>query len=192
MAKPSRKQAVLEILQRFRGMDPLKELFWQELNYDRADVPVHDELTERQKRALVEQPTLWATAGTDGRVHVIYSQFDDDNLLLTKERLVVNKLLQEHPYALFIFSNKDQDLWHFVTPEGRSVELGLDYLLPYVVNPDTWPKPQITPVPAQRRLAWQVAAVRLDRPDFIEAMRHLPVPESNLLGPLELMPGALL
>ncbi len=85
-----------------------------------------------------------------------------------------------------------QDLWHFVTPEGRSVELGLDYLLPYVVNPDTWPKPQIRPVPAQRRLAWQVAAVRLDRPDFAEAMRHLPVPESNLLGPLELLPGGLM
>ena len=33
---------------------------------------------------------------------------------MTKERPVVSQLIKEHPYALFIFSNKTQDRWHFI------------------------------------------------------------------------------
>ena len=117
MPEVGRQQAVLEILQRLRGpgaLDALRELFWQELNYDRANKPVSDELTERQRRPLAEQPILWATAGTDNHFHVIYSRFADEKLLLARERLVINKLVQQHPFALFVFSNAHRDLWHFV------------------------------------------------------------------------------
>ncbi|MDZ7956922.1 MAG: TaqI-like C-terminal specificity domain-containing protein [Aulosira sp. DedQUE10] len=46
--------------------------------------------------------------------HVIYSRLNSDNLSRQGERVVVNHLLQEHPYALFIFSNKSQSRWHFL------------------------------------------------------------------------------
>jgi len=34
--------------------------------------------------------------------------------LLGQERPVVNQLLREHPYGLFVFSNLSQDHWHFI------------------------------------------------------------------------------
>ncbi len=115
MPQVERQQSVLELLENFRGLDSLRELFWTELSYNRVNQSLsRRQWTDRQREALAEDPVLWASAGADGGFHVIYSQFDDEKLLLTKERLVVNKLVQEHPYALFLFSNKDQDLWHFV------------------------------------------------------------------------------
>jgi hypothetical protein len=35
-------------------------------------------------------------------------------LLLGQERPVVNQLIKDHPYGLFIFSNQAQDHWHFI------------------------------------------------------------------------------
>lgn len=35
-------------------------------------------------------------------------------MLLSQERPVVTQILREHPYALFIFSNLEQDHWHFI------------------------------------------------------------------------------
>jgi hypothetical protein len=37
-----------------------------------------------------------------------------DRPLMAMERPVVSRLLQDHPYALFIFSNTSQDQWHFL------------------------------------------------------------------------------
>ncbi len=37
-----------------------------------------------------------------------------DRLLLSQERPVVNQLLKNHQYGLFIFSNHEQDHWHFI------------------------------------------------------------------------------
>ena len=39
---------------------------------------------------------------------------NSDRLLLTAERPVISKLLEDHPYALFVFSNQEQTDWHFV------------------------------------------------------------------------------
>src|SRR5439155_17636319 len=38
-----------------------------------------------------------------------------------------------------------QDLWHFRTPQGIGVEKAFSYLMPYVLNPKEWHKPQIAP-----------------------------------------------
>ena len=115
MPQVERQQSVLKLLENLRGLDSLRELFWTELGYNRINEALSTrQWTDPQQEALAEDPVLWASAGADDGFHVIYSQFDDEKLLLTKERLVVNKLLLEHPYGLFLFSNKDQDLWHFV------------------------------------------------------------------------------
>lgn len=35
-----RQQSVLSVLQNLRGMEPLKKLFWSELNYDKVNKPL--------------------------------------------------------------------------------------------------------------------------------------------------------
>jgi len=37
----------------------------------------------------------------------------------------------------------DVDLWHYATPDGRSIRRALDYLAPYVGGTTPWPHPQI-------------------------------------------------
>ena len=66
------------------------------------------------KNALAEDPVLFATGGIDDAFHVIYARLNADRLLLTLERPVISRLLQDHPYTLFIFSNREQTDWHFV------------------------------------------------------------------------------
>ena len=112
---PNHQENILNILQDFHGLDPLKELFWTELNYDRRNdgIPRGD-WTDTAKNALAEDPILLATGGTDDIFHVIYARLNADRLLLTLERPVISRLLQDHPYTLFIFSNREQTDWHFV------------------------------------------------------------------------------
>lgn len=38
------------------------------------------------------------------------------------------------------------DLWHYQSPDGRSIRKALDYLLPYAAPEATWPHQQITPI----------------------------------------------
>ena len=109
------QETIFNILKNFQGLDPLKELFWTELNYDHKNdgIPRGD-WTETAKNALAEDPVLFATGGIDDAFHVIYARLTSDRLLLTAERPVISKLLQDHPYTLFIFSNREQTDWHFV------------------------------------------------------------------------------
>jgi hypothetical protein len=64
--------------------------------------------------ALAEDPVLFAGGGQNNDFHVVYSRLPQNRLLLSQERPVVNQLLKEHPYGLFIFSNQSQDHWHFI------------------------------------------------------------------------------
>ncbi len=64
--------------------------------------------------ALAEDPILFAGGGQNNDFHVIYGQLSHARLLLGYERPVVTQLLREHPYALFVLSNANQDHWHFI------------------------------------------------------------------------------
>ncbi len=109
------QENILNILQDFHGIEPLQELFWTELNYDRQnDGLSRGNWTETAKNALADDPVLFATGGTGDAFHVIYARLDSDRLLLTAERPVISRLLQDHPYTLFVFSNQEQTDWHFV------------------------------------------------------------------------------
>ncbi|MDE0187332.1 MAG: Eco57I restriction-modification methylase domain-containing protein [Candidatus Poribacteria bacterium] len=103
-------QRILEILQNFRGIEPLKKLFWSELNYDQRNAP----LSYQGGDALANDPILLAAGGTDGAFHIIYVHLNTDRLLLTAERPIISRLLGNHPYAMFVFSNREQTHWHFV------------------------------------------------------------------------------
>ena len=103
------------ILQNLRGIEPLRELFWTELNYDRQNEGIScQNWTDTSKNALADDPVLFATGGTDNAFEVIYARLNSDRLLLTAERPVISKLLEDHPYTLFVFSNQEQTDWHFV------------------------------------------------------------------------------
>jgi type I restriction-modification system DNA methylase subunit len=111
--KAQRQQAVHDLLHGLQGLEPLKKLFWSELNYDR----VNQSLSRRGWKEgvsglLADDPVLFAS-GADA-FHVIYARLASDKLLIGDERPVVSRLLQEHPYALFVFSNSRQEQFHFV------------------------------------------------------------------------------
>ncbi|MFQ5794384.1 MAG: Eco57I restriction-modification methylase domain-containing protein [Candidatus Bipolaricaulia bacterium] len=110
-----RQQAVLELLKDLRGLNPLKQLFWSELNYERVNQPLpRREWPDRARNALAEDPVLFACGGQNNDFYVIYVRLASDRLLLGQERPVVSRLLKDHPYALFIFSNEFRDRWHFL------------------------------------------------------------------------------
>lgn len=115
MAVDPQVRRILDLLENLRGLKPLRELFWTELNYERAAIPLSVRAwPEARQGLLAEDPALFATAGAGGEFHVIYCRLAGDRLSLTAERQVISLLLQQHPYALFVFSNQAQDSWHFV------------------------------------------------------------------------------
>ena len=57
---------------------------------------------------------MFAGGGQNNDFHVVYGRLPQERLLLGQERPVVTQLLKEHQYALFIFSNRSQDYWHFI------------------------------------------------------------------------------
>ena len=108
-----RQQSVLKLLQQFQGTEPLKQLFWSELNYDRVNTQLSRRgWADAVAGGLADDPLLLASGAND--FHVIYSRLTSDQLLMGLERPVVSKLLKDHPYALFLFSNSNQDQFHFL------------------------------------------------------------------------------
>ena len=117
------QENILNILQDFHGIEPLRELLWTELNYDRQnDGLSRGNWTETAKNALADDPVLFATGGIGEAFQVIYARLSSDRLLLTAERPVISKLLEDHPYTLFVFSNQEQTDWHFVNVKYDETE----------------------------------------------------------------------
>jgi hypothetical protein len=106
---------VLGLLENFRGMEPLKTLFWSKLNYDRVNTPTSRRgWPDAVSSVLAEDPLLLAAGGENGDFHVLYSRLEKDRLSLGDERIVTSRLLKNHPYALFVFSDRSQTNWHFL------------------------------------------------------------------------------
>ncbi len=115
MNRGERQQSVLGLLKELNDLEPLKELFWSELNYTRINRPLFRRgWTEKASQALADDPLLFAVGGQDDAFHVIYLRLASDSLLLGLERPVVSRLLRDHPYSLFIFSNESRSYWHFL------------------------------------------------------------------------------
>lgn len=115
MLSTDRQQTVLNLLKSLQGIDPLKTLFWRELNYTRVNTQLSRRgWTEVEVQTVADDPVLFASAGTDEAFHVIYVRLASDRLLQTHERPVVTRLLRDHPFSLFVFSNRQQDRWHFI------------------------------------------------------------------------------
>jgi hypothetical protein len=73
-----RQQSVLDLLHGLKGQEPLKKLFWTELNYDRASSPISRRgWGEQASSALADDPVLFATGGKD--FHVIHARLKSEN-----------------------------------------------------------------------------------------------------------------
>lgn len=115
MANVERQQTILGILQGLDDLDGLKRLFWEELNYERENKPISPrQWPDGAKQPLAEDPVLFASGGEDRAFHVVYCRLASCDLKRVLQRPVVNQLLRDHPYALFVFSNKTQTAWHFL------------------------------------------------------------------------------
>ncbi len=119
------QRRVFRLLENFEGLDPLRRLFWSELNYDRENAPLSRRgWSETVSGVLAEDPVVFA-AGADGGFEVIHCRLDSAKLSLQAERRVMEKLHAEgHDRALFVFSDTGRVRWHFVnarysTEEGR-------------------------------------------------------------------------
>lgn len=110
-----RQQVTLNLLKRLRGLDPLKQLFWTELNYKRPNQPLSRRgWSETAADALADAPLLFAAGGQDNTLEITHTRLKCDRLLLGPERPVVSTFLRNHPYALFVVANAGQEQWHFV------------------------------------------------------------------------------
>jgi adenine-specific DNA-methyltransferase len=115
MSNVDRQQTVLSILQGLNGLDGLKQLFWEELNYERENKPLSPrQWPESARQPLAEDPILFASGGAENAFHVVYCRLKSEALSRGDERPIVNRLTREHPYALFVFSNNDRTDWHFL------------------------------------------------------------------------------
>lgn len=107
--------AVLDLLSDFKGLDPVKELFWKELNYERINEPISRRgWTENAAKSLTDDPIVFAGGGENNDFKIILARLDSDHVRLGLQRPVISRLLRDFPYALFVFSNRDRNAWHFV------------------------------------------------------------------------------
>jgi hypothetical protein len=115
MAQIERQQTVLNILRNLRDLGGLKKLFWEELNYERENQPLSMRgWPDSARNALADDPVLFASGGEDSAFHVFYCRLASAGLQRNLERPIVNQLIREHPYCLFIFSDTAQSAWHFL------------------------------------------------------------------------------
>ena len=115
MSSSSLEKSVKKSLLNLNREKGLKDLFWTQLNYDRVNQELsRRNWSDRLADELAQDPLLLASGGINNDFRVIYSRFNGDRLLKQKEREVVNKLLPDNPYSLFIFSNEGRTEWHFL------------------------------------------------------------------------------
>ncbi|RKU39107.1 hypothetical protein C6496_03330 [Candidatus Poribacteria bacterium] len=110
MAAP---QTILPLLESFDGIEPLKQLFWVELNYDRVNESIN-ELPDGTANLVAEPPLRFATGGRDKNFYIIYVRLKTEKLRKTDERQIITHLQTRDPDALYIFSNLAQKQWHFI------------------------------------------------------------------------------
>ena len=120
MARTQEQDRVLALLQGLDSVDKLKSLFQRELSYERVNQPISTRDWDAAARApLADDPLIFAAQEQGGDFHLIYVRLDSDHLLLTDERPVIERLLRDHDRALFVFSNRQQNRWHFVNVKVR-------------------------------------------------------------------------
>ena len=94
--------------------DSLRQLF-ADWSYQADFSPVYwsqdTKADEQAQEKLSAEPEIIARAGD---FEIIYAPLNDWKQALGSERLVISRLLNDHPFALWIFSDESCAKWHFV------------------------------------------------------------------------------
>ena len=96
----------------------LLDLFYKHLNYDRvpkqtSTISIRDWSPEIKVTLSEQDPVLLASGG-NGAFEVIYTQLKGSILSKQEQRKIIEKLLPDRPYSLFVFANASESQWHFV------------------------------------------------------------------------------
>jgi hypothetical protein len=76
-----------------------------------------------------------------------------------------------------ILSTPEDDLWAFELPDGRGMRKAMAYMVPYIRNKKSWPKPPDVMYDANwpmRQASLLFAGVALKQPDYIDLWSSLP------------------
>lgn len=126
MLSPDTLKILQDRLSRLASTDDLRQLFadWSyEVDFGR-DIFLKQatKADERAQESLFSEPEILARAGD---FEIIYAQLKDWNKALGSERLVISRLLNDHPFALWIFSDESNTKWHFVNVKrsGKETEI---------------------------------------------------------------------
>ena len=79
-------------------------------------------------------------------------------------------------------STKDDDLWTSETPDGRGLGRAMAYMVPYIRDKKTWPKPPDVMYDGEwpmRQASLLFGGLALGRPDYDALWKTLP-PDSDL------------
>jgi len=116
------QNSVFKSLENLNSLDALKKLFLSKLNYERVDQEIpRRQLTDTVANE-VEGNILLLASGANNAFHIIYTRLRSEELSRQGERIIVNHLLKNYSYALFVFSNKAQSQWHFLNVKYESYE----------------------------------------------------------------------
>ena len=110
------QQRILDSLQDFHGIESLRATFLHGIKLRRTKTPQSPAMTgmkpthptRRTIRSCSRRPA------DNSDFQLIYTRLNSERLPLTAERPIISRLLNAHPYALFIFSNREQTDWHLV------------------------------------------------------------------------------
>jgi len=79
-------------------------------------------------------------------------------------------------------STKDDNLWKFETPDGRGLGRAMAYMVPYIRDKKSWPKPPDVMYDAEwpmRQASLLFGGLALGRPDYVALWKTLPA-DSNV------------
>ena len=119
------KETIFKILNNFKGIEPLKELFWSELNYDR----VNESLSRRgwpttATKVLAEDPVLFASGGQgkfNARLDCLRTEGDAADKVSAKKKIQKEiDVLKKNQAELSAF---DSELRHYA---DMKISLDLD------------------------------------------------------------------
>ena len=80
-----------------------------------------------------------------------------------------------------LLSTSEDNLWSFATPDGRSVNKAMQFMVPFIRDKKTWPRQRDVMYHDEwpmRQNSLLFAGVALHRPDYIELWKKLPADSS--------------
>jgi len=127
-------ERVQRYLRRLGDLDDVRELF-SELNYEPvAAAPLSRRgWPDEVQRDLADDPCIIAR---HGEFQIIYSRLASPQLRRGTERAVVDRLLPQFRYALFVFSDSDASDWRFINVKYDDDRTRRRVLRRYTIGPD--------------------------------------------------------